>query len=279
MTPETLMSVVDILLVSFINYRILVLIRGPRAWRMVVGALVFVLLLLFSKIVHLFAVEFILEKALVLAPVAVVILLLPELRRALEGFGKLGAWGPRIAAFENASEYKTVDQIVEACSVLATQHVGALIVIERGAPLSEIEENGVPVDAKITAALLESIFYEGNPLHDGAAIIRGDRVVCAACRLPFSENPELSKSLHMRHRAAVGITEVRDCVAIVVSEERGTISYVSEGNLRRVSPDELRDLLVGERRPEWTKRWSLLHRKPPRPIPKKEDANAPAGQG
>lgn len=258
---ETLISVLDILVVSLLIYKLLSLIRGPRAWRVVMGAFIFVAVLILSKLLNFYAVEWVMEKAAVLAPVALVILLLPELRQGLEGFGKLGFWSQRMASWEHTTESHVVDAIVDAATTLAELRVGALIVIERGSPLTEIVENGVPLDARLTAPLLESIFYSGNPLHDGAVVLRGDRIVAGACRLPFSENPNLSKSLHMRHRAAVGMTEQQDCVAVVVSEERGTISYAVEGNIRRVSAQELREALQGVTRPEWTKRWSLLPRK------------------
>lgn len=245
MNAETFASIVDILLVSFLNYRILVLVRGPRAWQMVVGAFFVLAILLLSKVFKLYALEVVLDRALLLAPVAIVILLLPELRKALEMFGKFGLWGPRLAAYENAGLASIVDAIVEAASSLAEQRTGALMVIERGAPLGDTIDSGQTLDAKVTAPLLESIFFDGSPLHDGAAIIRGDRVVAAACRLPFSENQSLSKSMHMRHRAAVGISEVVDCSAVVVSEERGTISYAESGGIRVVTPDQLRSILLG----------------------------------
>lgn len=245
MNSETFASIVDILLVSFLNYRILVLVRGPRAWQMVVGAFFVLSILLLSKVFKLYALEVVLDRALLLAPVAIVILLLPELRKALEVFGKVGLWGPRLAAYENAGFASIVDSIVEAATSLSEQRTGALIVIERGAPLADTIDNGLTLDAKVTAPLLESIFFDGSPLHDGAAIIRGDRVVAAACRLPFSENQSLSKSMHMRHRAAVGISEVVDCSAVVVSEERGTISYAEGGSIRVVSAEQLRSILLG----------------------------------
>jgi diadenylate cyclase len=261
---ETLVSVIDILLVSYLFYRILLLIRGTRGWRIILGIFFFLTLLFLSKRLGLYALDWVLEKALILLPVALVILFLPELRQAIEGMGRLGFWSQKITGFEPVAETQSIEEIVEAASELAAARVGALIVIERAASLGDVAETGVAIDAKVTAPLLGSIFFTGNPLHDGAVIIHGDRIVAAACRLPFSESARLAHNLHMRHRAAVGITEQRDCVAIVVSEERGTISYVVEGVLRKVTPHELRECLnrdlkrqAVKYRPEWTRRLNL----------------------
>jgi diadenylate cyclase len=247
---RTVIQVIDIVVVAYLVYRLLMLVRGTRAWRIIGGIFIFVVLLMGSAYLQLTTLHWILDKATVLAPVALVILLLPELRLALEGFGKLGFWPQMFgAAFETRTESRTVEEIVSAVGELAAQSVGALIVIERGAPLDEIVANGVRLDAKVSAPLLGSIFYEKNPLHDGAVVIRGDTIVAAACRLPLSESSRLDQTVHMRHRAAVGVTELLDCIAIAVSEERGTISIASEGRLRRLASHvELGDLLNRELR-------------------------------
>ncbi len=261
---EAVVHIVDILLVAYVVYRLLALIRGSRAWRIVTGIFFFVALLLVSQFLGLYTLSWILEKATLLAPVALVILLLPELRQALEGIGRLGFWPTRIAGFEGSAQSRTIEELVAASSELAAARIGALIVVERGTPLSDIAENGIRVDGAISAPLIASIFYAGNPLHDGAIVLRGNRIAAAACRLPLSENPRLAPNLHMRHRAAIGITEQRDCAAIVVSEERGAISYVLDGALRRVAPHELREALSkdlrsdgGGSRREPSKRWAL----------------------
>jgi diadenylate cyclase len=237
---ETLLHVLDILLVGYLLYRLLSLTRGSRAWRILGGVVAFVLLLFVSSWLQLTALHWILDKATLLAPVALVILLLPELRQALEGVGKLGFWPKRLAGLETRTAEKTVDAIAHAAEELASASVGALIIVEREASLEEIVANGVRLDAKVSAPLLGAIFFEQNPLHDGAAIVRGDTIVAAACRLPLSESHRLAQNLHMRHRAAVGVTEGKDCLALVVSEERGAISVAMEGTLRTVPPGELR---------------------------------------
>ncbi|HEY0866866.1 MAG TPA: diadenylate cyclase CdaA [Fimbriimonas sp.] len=258
---EILVHVLDILLVAYLNYRLLMLVRGTRAWRILVGVMIFLIVLLLSRLLGLHTLYYILERATLLAPVALVILLLPELRTALETFGKLGLWPQKlVTSVEDHTEARTVEELVAACAELAAQSVGALIVIEKGTPLDEIAANGVTLDAKVSAPLLNAIFYEGNPLHDGAVIVRNDTIVAAACRLPLSESARLDPNLHMRHRAGVGVTEVFDCIAVIVSEERGTISYAYEGRVWRLANHiELRDRLnrelrsVGaEKRPEKT---------------------------
>lgn len=247
---ESLVHVFDILLVAYLNYRLLSLTRGSRAWRILGGIVAFVLLLVVSSFLKLQTLNWILDKATLLAPVALVILLLPELRQALEGVGKLGFWPKRLAAMESNTDPKTIDAIVQAAAELASASVGALVVIEREASLDEIISNGVRLDAQVSAPLLGTIFYSQNPLHDGAAVVRGNSLVAAACRLPLSESPGLDRTLHMRHRAAVGVTEQNDCVSVVVSEERGTISVAMEGTLKVVSLAELRNVLNRELRGE-----------------------------
>ncbi len=254
-SPDPFRNSVDILIVTYILYRLFMLIRGSRAWRIVLGIAGFVLLLYVSGKVELSALNWLLDKATILGPVALVILFLPELRQAIEGLGRLRLGKLQISPkFTNTvlkTEARTIEELVAAVTELATESTGALIVIERGAPLDEIAHNGVEVNARVSAPLLGSIFYEGNPLHDGAAIVRGDQIISAACRLPLSDSNRLSQNVHMRHRAGLGVTEQLDCIAIIVSEERATISYAKEGRLRKLAnAHELRDFLNRELRGE-----------------------------
>lgn len=213
------------------------------------GIGIFVALLFLSKTLQLNSLYWVLDKATILGPVALVILLLPELRQAIEGFGRVGVWtqwltNPRDVA--DKIQARTVEEIVAGVSEMSTRHIGAILVLERQAVLEEVVENGVTLGANVSAPLIVSIFYSNNPLHDGAVIVRGDTLVAAACRLPLSES-RLDPKVHMRHRAAVGITEMYDCLAIVVSEERGTISVAIEGNLQVVDgASGLRDVLNSE---------------------------------
>lgn len=248
-------NAVDIFIVTYILYRLFMLVRGSRAWRIVLGIVGFVLLLFVSGKLQLNALNWLLDKATILGPVALVILFLPELRQAIEGLGRLRLGKIQITPRFNTqglkTEARTVEELVAAVSELASERTGALIVIERGAPLDEIAGNGVVVNARVSAPLLGSVFYEGNPLHDGAAVVRGDLIVAAACRLPLSDSNRLSQNVHMRHRAGLGVTEQLDCIAIIVSEERGTISYAKDGRLRKLANShELRDFLNRELRGE-----------------------------
>jgi diadenylate cyclase len=248
-------NAVDIFIVTYILYRLFMLVRGSRAWRIVLGIVGFVLLLFVSGKLQLNALNWLLDKATILGPVALVILFLPELRQAIEGLGRLRLGKIQITPRFNTqglkTEARTVEELVAAVSELASERTGALIVIERGAPLDEIANNGVVVNARVSAPLLGSVFYEGNPLHDGAAVVRGDLIVAAACRLPLSDSNRLSQNVHMRHRAGLGVTEQLDCIAIIVSEERGTISYAKDGRLRKLANShELRDFLNRELRGE-----------------------------
>ncbi|MBI1756862.1 MAG: TIGR00159 family protein [Fimbriimonas ginsengisoli] len=243
-TWDNFVHVADILLVALLIYQVPRLIRGTRGWRIFLGVIAFLVLLGLSSLLKLDTLHWLLDKATALGPVALVILFLPELRQALEG---VVSFVPQFGV--SATEARTIEELVAASAELSSQNTGALIVVERTASLNELAENGVQLDARVTSPLLGSIFYEKNPLHDGAAIVRGDRLRAAACRLPLSESTRLDRHVHMRHRAAVGVTENFDCVAIVVSEERGTISLAVGGQLERLStPAELRERLNQELR-------------------------------
>lgn len=247
---DAAISAVDILIVAFLLYRLLMLVRGTRAWRIIIGLLIFFFVLLISEPLKLHTLHWLLVQASQLGAVALAVIFLPELRQVAEGVGKLDRWTPLIGAGERPrSQARTVEELVAAISELSSNRVGALIVIERTSSLAEIVANGVELNAKVSAPLLVSIFYDQNPLHDGAVIIQGDMVLAAACRLPLSESSRIDSTLHMRHRAAVGMTEGQDCLSVVVSEERGTIRVAREGKLRIIETTvELRELLNSELR-------------------------------
>ena len=256
---SSLIAVIDILIVAFITYRLLMLVRGTRGWRILLGLLVFAAALTLSDVLNLVTLHWILEKATMLGPVALVILFLPELRQTLEGLTKFSLMPERVveAGHEKTLDRTAVEEIVGAVTEMARDRIGAILVIETGAHMDEIAANGVPLNAKISSSLLGSIFYGQNPLHDGAVIIRGDSILAAACRLPLSESARIDKTLHMRHRAAIGVTEQNDAVSIVVSEERGTISVVQEGKLQLLKTSaELREFLINQ-----------VTKDEPRPVP------------
>lgn len=227
-------NVVDILLVTYLTYRLLKLVRGTRAWRVVLGIGVFVAALALSETLGLRTLHWILDKATLLAPVALVILFLPELRQAIDGFAKFGLWSGRLIGGESSAEETVIEQISMAAEEMAADRTGVLIVIERTTRLDDIAENGIPVHADITAPLLGAIFYEGNPLHDGAVIVRRNEVLAAACRLPMSESSQIGDKYHMRHRAGIGMSEQSDAVVLIVSEERGTVHLAIDGELIHV---------------------------------------------
>jgi len=233
-------DVVDVLAVAIIIYNLLLLIRGTRAAQTLLGIAFIGLLYLAARFAELATLKKILESLLILLPVAAIILFQQEIRRALANFGRNPLWG---LAKQRKVE-STFHEIVLASTALAARRVGALIVIERLEGLRNFIENGIPLDAKVDYNLLITIFSPDTPLHDGAVIIQEDRIAAAACFLPLTFDPELSTELGTRHRAALGISQETDALAIVVSEETGTISVAVEGELiRELDSKSLRNTL------------------------------------
>ncbi|WP_352431353.1 diadenylate cyclase CdaA [Pyrinomonas sp.] len=225
-------SLVDIALVFLIVYTVLRLVRGTRAAPMAAGLSAFALLYWLAIWQRLATLEFILRGALLYVGVAIIVLFQAEIRQALVSFGnrlRLPLWRRHRGQFGEG----IYDEIVLAATTLASTKTGALIVIERGMGLTNAADSGIRLDAELSYDLLVTIFNPATPLHDGAVIIRGHRVVAASCFLPLTLNPRLSKDLGTRHRAAIGITEATDAVAVVVSEETGLISFVERGQIKR----------------------------------------------
>jgi diadenylate cyclase len=262
LTWPNLVHVVDILLVSYLLYRLLLLVRSTRAWRILIGIIIFVAILFLSDFLQLRTLHWLLEKATLLGPVALVILFLPELRQTLESIARVSLISDAALARSSTIAAKTIEEIVAGVSEMSSVRVGALIVIERGNLLEDIAANGVKVNAEVSAALLGSVFFNGNPLHDGAVVIRGDSLLAAACRLPLSDSASVDKNVHMRHRAALGIAEQTDAIVIVISEERGTVSLAQDGHLTRFSdPSELRNALNQVLRPTTPEKKSRRRRR------------------
>lgn len=228
-TELSWVDAIDIALVSFLIYKLLQLIRGSRAFQMVVGTFIVVTLFFVSRWARLETVNWLLRNSLAYIGFAIIVLYQAELRKALAHLGKAPLF--RILGQPHTTE--TIDEVVLAMTTLARRKTGAIIVIERDIGLRNYIEGGIILDAILTYDLLLSIFNPKTPLHDGAAIVQGNRVAAAACFLPLSINPQLSKELGTRHRAGIGITEDTDAVAIVVSEETGTVSYLEDGNILR----------------------------------------------
>jgi diadenylate cyclase len=231
-------DVADVLVVSVIVYEVLKLIRGTRAVQMALGAGVLVVLFYGSEAVHLETVNWLVRNLAGYLVFAVIVLFQSDIRRALAHLG--GAPFVRYLTSPGSAE-DSVEEIVVAASMLSAQHIGAIIAIERQIGLRNYIEGGIPMDAVMTYDLLVSVFQPSSPLHDGAVIVQEDRVAAAACFLPLTVNPKLSKELGSRHRAAIGLTEENDSVAVVVSEETGRISLVAGGQIERaLDADTLR---------------------------------------
>jgi diadenylate cyclase len=236
-----ILDVLDVFLVAFLFYRLLVLVRGTRAAQMFVGLLVLVVISILARWFNLVAVDFLATSLRTIWLITFVILFQPELRHMLSQFGRTRY----LRSLFRVQEYGTLGEVVRAAEELSERHHGGLIVLERIEGLRNFVETGTRLDAKVTAELLVTLFSPGSPLHDGAIIIRADQVVAAGCILPLSQNPRLSPALGTRHRAAVGITEESDAIAVVVSEHTQAISVAFRGVLReRLDEGELRSELA-----------------------------------
>jgi uncharacterized protein (TIGR00159 family) len=236
--PANWRDLVDVLVVSVLIYELLKLIRGTRAVQMALGTAVFAALFYFSVWGHLETVNWLIRNMAGYIVFAFIVLFQSDIRRALAHMGRAPFF--RYFAKEESAE-ESIEELVMATSMLASKRIGAIIAIERQIGLRNYIEGGIPLDAVMTYDLLLSIFQPMSPLHDGAVIIQNDRVAAAACFLPLTVNPRLSKELGSRHRAAIGLTEENDSIAIVVSEESGSISLVADGQIERpLDPDTLR---------------------------------------
>src|SRR5438067_6106731 len=228
----------DILVVSILIYEVLKLIRGTRAVQMALGGAFLVALFYGSRWGHLETVNWLIRNLFGYVVLGVIVLFQSDIRRALAHLGR-GPFFRYFAKPESAEE--SIEELVVAAGMLASQRIGAIIAIERQIGLRNYIEGGIPLDAVLTYDLIVSIFQPSSPLHDGAVIVQDDRVAAAACFLPLTVNPKLSKELGSRHRAAIGLTEENDSVAIVVSEETGSISIVADGDIQRgLDADSLR---------------------------------------
>ena len=243
-------DLLDIAIVAILIYEFLKLIRGTRAVQMAVGSLLIVGLFYVSRLAPLQTLNWMIRNVLVYIAFAAIVIFQSDIRRALAHFGQ----APFFRYFyrtEAADE--TIEEVVVAATMLSAQKVGAIVAIEREIGLRNYIESGIPLDATLTYDLLVTIFQPGSPLHDGAVIIQEDRVAAAACFLPLTVNPRISRELGTRHRAAIGLTEEGDAVAVVVSEETGTIALALDGQIDRgLSADQLRErlrTLVVQRKP------------------------------
>ena len=239
-----LSSILDILVVSYIFYKSYILIKETRAEQLLKGIIFIIILIPISKLLNLEMLYWILSNTITIGVLSLIIIFQPEIRRALEHIGRSAFNDKHILEDEETME-KVITEIVNAVYNLSKSKTGALIVIERLTGLGETINTGVKLDALVSSALLENIFVVNTPLHDGATIIRNDRIVSAGCFLPLTSNNNLNKTLGTRHRAAIGLSENSDGIIIVVSEETGVISLAVNGNLtRNYDKDKLKDILI-----------------------------------
>lgn len=240
-------DILEIIILSFVIYHILIWIRRTRTWVLLKGILVLAAVVLAAYFFEMDTIVFLINKGADVAMIAAVIVFQPELRRALEQLGEkklLSTIVPFEKEVQERFSDKTVEELIKATTAMGRVKTGALIVIEKNTPLSEYERTGILVDAVVSSQLLINIFEHNTPLHDGAVILRGNRVTSATCYLPLSDNMELSKELGTRHRAGVGISEVTDSLTIIVSEETGKVSVAEGGKLtRNITEQQLKERL------------------------------------
>ncbi|GFI12076.1 MAG: TIGR00159 family protein [Lachnospiraceae bacterium] len=243
-------DVVEVIILAFLLYQVLVWIKRTRAWSLLKGFVVLLIFIFLAWAFQLNTIFWLVQNVFSLGITALIIVFQPELRRALEQLGQQNIFNS-LFSLDNSKEVsarfsdKTVNELIKAVYEMAKVKTGALIVIEKNTPLQEYERTGITLDSLLSSQLLINIFEHNTPLHDGAIIVRGDRVISATCYLPLSDNMFLSKELGTRHRAAVGVSEVSDSLTIVVSEETGKVSVASEGKLMRdLAENELRAQLV-----------------------------------
>ena len=238
---------IEILIIAFLFYHILLWIKSTKAWNLFKGIIVILLFVLVSAIFQMNTILWLAERTLNVGLIALVIIFQPELRKALENLGEKNFFG-KVFNFSKSDECKfsdrTIEELIKACYAMGKVRTGALIVIEDEILLNEYIRTGIDIDAILSSQLLINIFEKNTPLHDGAVIVRGDRVVSATCYLPLSDSLSLSKNLGTRHRAAVGVSEVSDSLTIVVSEEAGKVSIASRGQIYHgIDADFLREKL------------------------------------
>ncbi len=230
-----IMDIVDIIIVAFVIYKAIKFLKGTIAARLLKGIFILILVTQLSSVLNLYLVNYILVNVMQVGFVALIVVFQPELRRSLEKIGR-ASWWNRFFVNEEEIEKSVKNTVVSVCSAvdeLSRNRVGALIILERHNKISDIVRVGVQLNSDVSAELLVNIFVPNTPLHDGAVIIRDNKIVAASCFLPLTQNPDLNVELGTRHRAAIGISETSDCISLVVSEETGKISISLDGTLTR----------------------------------------------
>lgn len=257
----TILDIIDIGVVAYFLYRLYLMLKNTRAATLAKGLLVLVLFMVICRTVNLHVISWLLEKSMTVIMVALPVVFQPELRRALEQIGR-GKLFRKSSELDEQELEEMLDSVAHAAKVMGKNKVGALLVFERATGLEERIETGVPIDGLISSGLIQNIFVKDTPLHDGAVIIRGNRITAACCLLPLTENRNLSQELGTRHRAAIGMSEQSDALILVVSEETGTISIARNGELMRyLTVDDVKTVLRNAIfRPQVARKYPLLER-------------------
>lgn len=238
-------DIVDIAIIAFAIYKILKFIQETRAAQLLKGLIVLLVATVLSDVFKLYTINWLLDSLLKVGVIALIVIFQPEIRRGLQYLGSRGMMrGRNFVVTDSEEADKITSEIMGALKGLSKSKTGALIILERTTVLGEVQESGTEINSKISKELLMNIFYPGAPLHDGAVIIRGDKIEAAACVLPLTSNNNLSSDLGTRHRAGIGITEVSDAVAVIVSEETGTMSAAINGHISRFLDDNAMETIV-----------------------------------
>lgn len=244
LTTFQVTDLIDILVISVIVYYIILLVKETRAEQLIKGFIVILVFAQLSEALNLYTVHWVLSNLMTVVVILIIVVFQPELRRAFERLGRSRGWLLNFANNEDKKTESRIEEIVRACMSLSRQKIGALIVLEGNTGLNDIIESGTEIDGYVTAELLINIFIPNTPLHDGAVVIRNDKVLAAGVFLPLTQNINLDRELGTRHRAALGISERSDALVVVVSEETGLISICSNGEIvRHLDEQTLRDML------------------------------------
>ncbi|MFD0670823.1 diadenylate cyclase CdaA [Cohnella sp. GCM10027633] len=260
---NSIKDIIDILIVSYIIYRLIIMVRGTRAVQLLRGIMLLIIVWAVSTWLDLYTLKWLMNQMFTFGVVTVLIIFQPELRRALEQLGR-GKLFTRTSPEEQDVSHQ-INEVIKSVNYLAPRKIGALIVFERNTGLNDYLESGIKMNSKLSSELLSNVFVPNTPLHDGAVIIRGNQIMAAGCYLPLSENPFISKELGTRHRAAIGITEVCDAISVIVSEETGQVSLAINGQIvRDIKEESLISKLFEELRPQFKTKnaeWAFWKRK------------------
>lgn len=257
-----LKDVIDMTIVAFVFYKFLMLMRETRAEQLIKGIVVLLVATQVSGWMQLHVINWVLRGTMTVGLIALLILFQPELRRGLEYIGRTKLLTKSIIDIQVEDNERMIDEIVEAVSSLSRQKIGSLLVFERTTGLNEIAETGTLIDGNVSRSLLINIFIPNTPLHDGAALIRRNKILAAGCLLPLTDSINIGKDLGTRHRAGIGITERSDSIVVIVSEETGSISIAENGKLIRfVDGKKLKDYLNAAFREDNKKQWNILKMK------------------